>query len=146
MYNSRNQPPKEVYNQINISEYVKLCLMELSHIEGRRAKINTYPEAQRIKILMNDPQSILFKVLSDLELGFPCRSVHKVMCYPSNLGTNKGYVFFFICAGCGQRKKYLYVYNYVRPLLCRQCCRLPYRQINFKERKLCQSQNLRPRC
>lgn len=45
---------------------------------------------------------------------------------PSNLGRGKGYIFYFICNGCGQNTKYLYMLANGSIFRCRGCNRLRY--------------------
>jgi len=54
---------------------------------------------------------------------------------PSNLGRNRGIIWYFICNECLNRVMYLYFDNYFRIPLCRRCCKLPYRQPTRTERK-----------
>jgi len=52
----------------------------------------------------------------------------------SNL--NRGYIFYFICSGCGRRVKYLYEYDPLDSPLCRVCCKLGYKPYTEKSQKL----------
>jgi len=52
----------------------------------------------------------------------------------SNLG--KGFIFWFICNGCGRKVRFLYFTPYSEELLCRTCHRLTYRKQNLKKDKL----------
>src|SRR5579864_9006585 len=60
----------------------------------------------------------------------------RMTCFPSNLGFNMGYIFYFICGGCDRRTKYLYWYEYTRPPLCRECCFVPYANPSKKAKLL----------
>lgn len=135
MYNSRHQEVKEVYEKINITVYVKTFLLELSHHWGKRVKVNTESDALHMKMFLNNPKYTSFKSSKDLLTDVPYWNEQAVVCFPSNLGEDKGYLFYFLCNGCDERVKYLYVYNYLRSPVCRKCCRLPYRQASYQKRK-----------
>jgi hypothetical protein len=51
----------------------------------------------------------------------------------SNL--NKGFIFWFICNGCGQKTRFLYFPPNSEDLLCRNCHRLTYEKNNKKKDK-----------
>ena len=55
---------------------------------------------------------------------------------PSNLGRNRGIIWYFICKDCLRRVKHLYFDNYLRAPLCRRCCSIPYCQPTRPERRI----------
>jgi hypothetical protein len=52
----------------------------------------------------------------------------------SNLG--RGFIFWFICNGCGRKVRFLYFTPYSEELLCRTCHNLAYEKQNKKKDKL----------
>lgn len=123
-----------IIDWIDIYDYLRTFLRELSDREGRHVKVKTEFDALRIKGLMNIPKNTTFKSLNDIRSEQPYWKYQEVDCVPSNLGKGKGFVFYFICDRCGRRTKYLYFHTNMEPPVCRKCCRLPYRQAKYKER------------
>jgi len=126
---------ERLIERINISDYLRTFLYELSDKEHKRTEIKTELDALRVKELMNIPDNTTFKSLSDIRGGQPYWKYQDVDCIPSNLGKSKGYIFYFICHRCERRVKFLYFHTYLEPPMCRKCYRLPYKQANYKERK-----------
>lgn len=133
-----------IIDRIDISGYLRTFLNELSKREGQRVEISTEMEALRVKELMNIPKNTTFKSLSDLRSEQPYWHEQGVDCIPSNLGKQKGFIFYFLCTRCDQRVKHLYFYDSLEPPVCRQCCRLPYKQKSYKERKVSRPMNRYP--
>lgn len=122
---------KETMNRIqrvDITEYLRIFLLELSKLEAKPARFDTWFEAERIKGLLNIPQNTKFKSLRDIHTGFPYWDEQSVDYVPSNLGNKRGYIFYFICNGCEKRVKYLYEYDTLSSPLCRTCCRITYKR------------------
>ena len=124
-----------IIGKIDISNYVRDFLLELSKSKHQRIKINTELDVSQIKALMNDPRNTKFKSTNDFRDGEPLWKYQEVEYIPSNLGRDKGFLFYFVCTSCGLRAKYLFFYNSLKPPICRFCCRLPYRQATYQERK-----------
>lgn len=122
--------------RITIAEYLRAFLDELAGKESRRAQINSRFQAERIKGLMNMPENTTFKSIADLRTGYPYWYEQAVDFVPSNLGKDKGFIFYFICNSCGRRRKDLYFPSMIDEPLCRVCCRLQYKQPNRKTRAL----------
>lgn len=122
---------KEILNRtqrIDISEYLRTFLLELSNLEAKPVRFNTWFEAERIKGLLNIPKNTRFKSVMDMRMGFPYWDEQRVDYVPSNLGSKRGYIFYFICNGCEKRVKYLYEYDTLCSPLCRTCCRITYKR------------------
>lgn len=125
-YDHKSKETLSRINRINITEYVKTFLLELTQLEKRRfININRSSEASRIKGLLNIPDNTTFKSIADMRSGIPYWDEQRVDYVASNLG--RGYIFYFVCNGCGRRAKYLYEYNTTLSPLCRVCCRITYR-------------------
>lgn len=137
MYNSRYEGigKPEISRRIDIFDYVRSFVQELSELERSRIKFNNEFDAERIKGLMNLPEKTRFKSINDLR-GNPYWHFQEVDYVPSNLGKGRGVLFYFICSRCDRRVKFLYFYTEVEPPICRQCCQLPYRSASYKERKV----------
>lgn len=127
---------REVIDTIDISDYVRTFLLQLSELEHDRIRINSEWEAERIKALLNIPKNTMFKSPADLRSGVPYWNEQEVDYVRSNLKQNKGFIFYFICGQCDRRVKRLFFYTLLEPPICRHCCRLPYRQKSYKERKM----------
>lgn len=130
-----DESPKTVLRRIDITDYVKTFLTDLSKREGKRIWINSDFEAERLKGLLNNPINTTFKSMWDMKTGIPYWNEQRVTACPSNLGKNKGVVFYFLCNGCHKRVKYLYVYEELKSPLCRTCCRLPYKKERYKHNR-----------
>lgn len=126
---------KEFLNRLerkDITEYVKTFLLELAELEKKLfISINKSSEAARIKGLINIPENTTFKSLADIRSGIPYWDRQGIDYVASNLG--RGYIFYFVCNGCGRRAKYLYEYNTTLSPLCRMCCRITYRRKRSKQ-------------
>lgn len=138
MYNQRYEDigKPEIIRRIDIFDYVRAFVWELSKLEQSIIKFNDDFNASRVKGLMNLPQNTTFKSLTDMRNGQPYWKHQDVDYVQSNLGNGKGVIFYFICSRCDRRVKYLYFYTELEPPVCRKCCQLPYRQSSYKERKL----------
>jgi hypothetical protein len=126
-YDHKNKEVRERFHRIDIAEYVRTFLLELARLEKKPfIKLNSLSAMDRVKGLLNIPENTTFKSLSDIRTGFPYWEEQQVDCIGSNLG--RGYIFYFICNGCGRRSKYLYEYSMTLSPLCRVCCRITYRR------------------
>jgi hypothetical protein len=130
-----NTKTKDIRDFIRIKDYVRNFRTNLSKQAGLRIKVNTTDDIQKFNALINDPANTAYKSIRDFKTGEPFWNRQNVVYVPSNLGRNKGYVFYFLCSGCHRRTKYLYFYSGLEPPLCRQCCYLPYKQTSYQERK-----------
>lgn len=119
----------------NITDYIKQGIFEMRR-KGYYFNLNNPQEAIRLKELLNDPQNTSFKSGRDPMDGFYYWHEQKVDFVHSNLGNDKGSVFYFICNNCNKRVKFLYEYSSLYPPICRKCCRLGYRYPNRKEKDL----------
>lgn len=127
--------------RITIAEYMRAFLDELARKESRRAEINSRFQAERIKGLMNMPENTAFKSINGIRSDYPYWHEQEVDFVPSNLGKDKGFIFYFICNSCGKRRKDLYFPSMINEPLCRICCRLQYKQAGRKERRLSRAFN-----
>jgi|GEM_PF-1306513 hypothetical protein len=82
-----------------------------------------------------DSSNVGLHNLSDVS-GELCWKGQIVEYVSSNLGRNRGIIWYFICKDCLRRVKYLYCDNYFCAPICRRCCKLPYRQPTRPERKI----------
>lgn len=82
--------------------------------------------------LQNNPQFWHIKSID----GHSYWSNQKVDFVESNLGAERGVIFYFLCNSCNRRTKYLYFLSYTREPLCRICYNLKYNQPNRKTRSL----------
>lgn len=121
-------------DKITIAEYLRAFLDELAGKEGERSEMKKRFQAERIKGLITD--YVIFKSIADFRTDYPYWNEQKVDFVPSNLGKDKGFIFYFICNGCGKRRKDLYFPSMVDEPFCRVCCRLQYKQPNHKTRLL----------
>ena len=123
----------------DITEYLRIFILELSKKETYPPKINSAFDALRIKELLNNPKNTTFKSISDFS-GMPYWHEQQVDYVPSNLKNREAYLFYFICNGCEERVKYLYEYNILESPLCRKCCRLGYVR-GMRKRKILLANN-----
>jgi len=101
---------------------------------GQRFRTSHPEEVRYMKELLNNPEYTRFKSTRDIITHLPIWDRQRVDYIPSNLG--KGFIFYFVCNGCGQRVKYLYEYSTIKPPLCRVCCGLGYEAPPKKGREL----------
>lgn len=137
MYGTTNKN-QEVDNleRYDIRHYVTTFILELERLEGMPLTMSKPSELSRIKDLLNIPGDTPFKSTLDFrsrELHWDSQSIDFRY---SNLGKNKGAIFYFLCNGCGKRARYLYSSPLLCEPRCRRCCRIPYRQPNRKVREL----------
>lgn len=111
--------PVNTIPRIEINDYLVHFLREVSLGERQNVEIKTLWQAQRIKGLMDI-----------------AKNTQKFDFVPSNLGNGKGFIFYFLCNGCGRRARYLYFRNTISEPLCRICCRLSYKRPSRKTRAL----------
>ena len=125
-YTHKNKWLINEISRINITDYVRIFLVELSKRENKPLKnISEKFEAERIKGLLNIAKNSPFKSFRDIQ-GIPMWDDQPVDYISSNLG--KGYLFYFLCLHCGHRVKYLYEYSLASEPLCRMCCMITYRR------------------
>lgn len=117
---------RNAYPCIGIGSYVRDFLRNIRESEGRIFNTNHSGEVAYMKELLNTPKYTAFKSVKDLRTGIPFWNEQKVDYIQSNLGTDRGYIFYFICNGCKRRVKYLYEFSTLESPLCRMCCRLVY--------------------
>lgn len=125
---------RQIIDRIDIRDYLKTFMREQSKRDGRIIVIKDGFDAMRINQLMNKPENTTFKSAISIGGGVPYWHFQKVTCLRSNLGLEKGYVFYFICYSCEKRAKYLYFESYLETPVCRKCSGLPYRS-QYKYRK-----------
>lgn len=138
MYNPQQKKTKllnGIYPRIDISEYVREFLFNVKK-QGGALNANHASGAIHMKELLNNPAYTTFKSIRDFRDGFFYWNEQKVDYVPSNLGRGRGYLFYFICNGCGRRIKYLYECTPLDTPLCRICCCLGYKEPSRKARYL----------
>lgn len=134
-YTHKNKGILERIIPLNITDYIKQGIFELRR-KGICFNLSNPLEAGRLMDFINDPQNTSFKSGRDPMDGYYYWHEQKVDFVRSNLGNDKGSIFYFICNNCHKRVKYLYEYNSLYPPLCRKCCQLGYKYPNRKLRDL----------
>ena len=124
------------YPRFDIMDYVRNFILDIRKREGRTFNAHHSGEVEYMKELLNNPKYTTFKSIRAFNTGIPHWNEQKVDYVSSNLGNGRGYIFYFICNGCGQRVKCLYEYNVLNSPLCRTCCRLGYETPPNKAREL----------
>jgi len=125
LYRHPNQAILNRLERIDISQYLDTCLVEHKKTTWWLPNpVRTQNEAQLVKEFLDEPQNTKYKSARGLD-GFYYWSQQKVDFVASNLGL--GFLFYFVCNGCGKRVKYLYRYSECESPLCRLCCRLKYK-------------------
>jgi len=120
---------------INITDYIRQGIFELKR-KGFCFNFSHPLEANRLKELLNDSKNTTFKSGRDPMDGLNYWYEQKVVFVRSNLGHDRGVLFYFLCNSCHKRVKYLYEYNSLYPPLCRKCCMLGYKYPTKKARDL----------
>lgn len=106
---------ESIIDRIDISDYLRTFLHDLSSLEKRPVEVKTELDALRIHGLMNNPKNTRFKSMNNLTSGQPYWKYQEIAYVPSNLGRGRGYLFYFICYSCERRTKYLYFHSYLEP-------------------------------
>jgi hypothetical protein len=120
---------------INITDYIRQGIFELKR-KGLCFNFSHPLEAERLKQLLNDPRNTTFKSTRDPADGLYFWHEQNVTFVRSNLGHDKGAIFYFLCNSCHRRVKFLYEYSSCYPPLCRKCCRLGYKYPTRKSQDL----------
>jgi hypothetical protein len=120
---------------INITDYIRQGIFELKR-KGLCFNFSHPLEAERLKQLLNDPRNTTFKSTRDPADGLYFWHEQNVTFIRSNLGHDKGAIFYFLCNSCHRRVKFLYEYSSCYPPLCRKCCRLGYKYPTRKSQDL----------
>lgn len=127
MYGTPKKKPKlTILERKDITDYVRSFVLHVRHGEGRVLKASHRGMAEYMKGLINLPENTTFKSMRDFRDGYYFWHDQKVDFVPSNLGQDRGFIFYFVCNGCGRRAKYLYEYSTIESPLCHVCCRLHY--------------------
>jgi hypothetical protein len=123
-----------ILDRIDIKDYIWNYNHGLSGREVYQATIRTASNAFQIRWPTN-MSAIGAHNMADAS-GERIWTGQTVEYVPSNLGANRGTVFYFICKDCGKRVKFLFFRSYLHAPLCRRCCNLPYRQPTRPERRI----------
>ena len=113
-------------DRINITDYVHTFVRAYNKKYGVKLKTGYLGGAEYLKGLLNASQDKVVPYLEKLEGLFYWNS-QKVDFMPSNLGENKGYLFYFICAYCDSRVKLLFRRKICEQPACRTCCDIGYK-------------------
>ena len=136
MYSSKHKNrTQEINRRIDITNYFRNALSEIEE-KGYRFDFRHPLDVKRLKELMDDKHNTSFKSTKDSQSGFYYWDEQKVNFVPSNLGGEKGFIFYFICNGCCRRVKYLYEYSSCESPVCRICCGLKYETPTRKARTI----------
>ncbi len=111
--------------RISSTDYVRTGLSELER-KGYRFDFRNPLEAKRFRDMLNNPENTRFKSMRDLKEGFYFWDKQEVDFVLSNLGHERGAIFYFRCNRCRRRVKYLYESSPTYTPLCRKCCYLSY--------------------
>jgi hypothetical protein len=124
------------HSRIDITDYIARFIRNIREKEGRVFDLRHPAEVAYMKEFLDDPKYTTFKSMRDFTTGFYHWDKQKVDYVSSNLGSSRGFIFYFRCNGCYRRVKYLYEYSTLYSPLCHYCCGLKYRIPSRKERGL----------
>lgn len=113
-------------DRINITDYVHTFVRAYNKKYGVKLKTGYLGGAEYLKRLLNASQDKVAPYLEKLEGLFYWNS-QRVDFVPSNLGENKGYLFYFICAYCDSRVKLLFRRKIGEQPACRTCRDIGYK-------------------
>jgi hypothetical protein len=113
-------------DRIDITDYVHTFVRAYNKKYDVKLKTGYLGGAEYLKGLLNASQDKVVPYLEKLEGLFYWNS-QKVDFVPSNLGENKGYLFYFICAYCDSRVKLLFRRKICEQPACRTCCDIGYK-------------------
>jgi len=124
-------------DRIDITDYVHTFVRAYNKKYGVKLKTGYLGGAEYLKGLLNASQDKVVPYLEKLEGLFYWNS-QRVDFVPSNLGENKGYLFYFICAYCDNRVKLLFRRKIYEQPACSTCCGIGYKptQARRQTRKL----------
>lgn len=134
MYNLTNDNRDvSVSSRYDIGPYIRAFRGHMRRTRGRVYNLRLFGEAEEIQELINYPEHRPRFAIPSIE-GDDCTYDQQVTFVSSNLGL--GYIFYFLCSGCGRRVRYLYELSAHETPLCRTCCRIDYDQPNRQARSL----------
>ena len=136
MYSSQEKKLLPVHDRKDATDYVHAFLRHIRQTQGRIFDLRHPGQVKYMVELMNDPKNTAFKSIRDPRDGYYYWNEQRFDYVPSNLGTGRGFIFYFICNACRRRVKYLYEYSSLESPLCRHCCHLKYEQPSRKARAL----------
>ena len=136
MYDSQRKKPLPVHDRKDATDYVRAFILYIRKTQGRVFDLRHPGQVKYMVELMNDPKNTTFKSIRDPRDSYYYWHKQRFDYVPSNLGRDRGFVFYFICNGCGRRVKYLYEYSSLESPLCRTCCHLKYEQPSRKARDI----------
>lgn len=114
MYNQRYEDigKPEIIRRIDIFDYVRAFVWELSKLEQSIIKFNDDFNASRVKGLMNLPQNTTFKSLTDMRNGQPYWKHQDVDYVQSNLGNGKeSFSILFVVDAIVELNIYIFIQN-----------------------------------
>jgi hypothetical protein len=123
----------EIYEVKDITDYIKMILRDTKY-GSLYYKISDISQAEEVKVYLNNPQNTSRKSIRDMRTGLPDWYEQEVEYKRSNLG--RGFLWYFICNHCGHRAKLLYLYNYTKSPLCRECLGIDYKRRSRKRDRL----------
>lgn len=135
LYTHKNKEILDITDRKNINDYVRRGIFELEK-KGYSLNLADPLDAKRMKELLNDSKNTTFKSVRSITDGLYYWHEQNVDFIRSNLGRDRGQIFYFLCNGCNRRVKYLYEYNFCYSPLCRKCCRIGYKYPSGKSKKL----------
>ena len=109
--------------RLDITDYVQTFVRNYNKQHGIKLQTGYLNGAEYLKGLLNVSQDKVVPYLEKLD-GFFYWNTQKVDFVSSNL--HKGHLFYFICAYCDRRVKYLYRYRTYDQPSCRTCCKIGY--------------------
>jgi hypothetical protein len=130
--------------RLDISDYVRKYLLLIEKTKGWSFNLSLPHDVQQLKDILNLPENTTGKSIRSVADRTYYWNEQLVDFVPSNLGSGKGYLFYFVCNKCEKRVKYLYQYSYCNSPLCRTCCRLKYKAPSRKERSITRLLRQRP--
>lgn len=119
--------------RIDITDYVQTFLLGFRKKHGNILNMSDSGNVGYVKTLLNSSENRICPYLEKFN-GFFYWNSQKVDFVSSNL--HKGYLFYFVCAYCDRRAKYLYRYRTYDQPSCRSCCKLGYVPPSRKTRSI----------
>ena len=117
--------------KINVSDYLGECLIHLHRLYDVPDRVVTEEQAELVKAVLNNPENTFSASITSM-YDEPFWGRQEVDYVPSNLGENRGYIYYFRCHNCLRRVRHLYSNSMQDAPSCRHCFRLKYRHKSRK--------------
>lgn len=122
------RPIVENCAKISVSSFVRKVLIDLNKLSGRMPTDLSKEESVRefVRYINSRPSAFIAEINNPENRSE--NQTLRLTYTPSNL--RRGFIFWFVCSGCGRKARHLYATPHCHILMCRRCHRLNYKSQN----------------